>query len=138
MKIFLFQNITTGDKMKTIPKICCRGSNTIKEYGNKAILVGKENTIFLIKIQNKNGQVYFKRTKFFKNYAIGFASCIEIFDNDWIMFGCKNGKVLIYNPEKKREILTDPKHPKYIISLVDLKNNTFATAVDGTIKIWEY
>ena len=54
------------------------------------------------------------------------------------MFGCKNGKVLIYNPEKKREILTDSKHPKYITSLVDLKNNTFATAVDGTIKIWKY
>ena len=46
--VLIFWNITTGDKMKTIPNICCRGSNTIKEYGNKTILVGKEFKIKMV------------------------------------------------------------------------------------------
>lgn len=136
--VLIFWNIITGDKIYTMTKISCRGPNTIKEFGDKRILVGTENIIFLIKIKNKNGQLKFKKTKFLKNNAIGFASCIEIFDNHLIMFGCKTGKVLVYNTEEKREKLTDPKHPKYITSLIDLKNNTFATAVDGSIKLWEY
>ena len=82
------------ENVSIVDGIYCTIRSTIYQFDNDRVIIGGENTFWIVFIDSQVSWI----ESSYNNSALGFVfSFIKLYDDETIICGCENGKMLQYN-----------------------------------------
>lgn len=130
-KTLRFWNLNSYQCETIMNDISCYNNDSLFEYNKNILLIGGENTIKIADLQQ------FKIIQTLKDCRLGdIYSLIKV--EDYVLFGCQNGVLGIYNLKNNKIKIQEHSHSDDIICLKYIKDESFCSGShDNSIKIWK-